>query len=78
VAPGCAFDSVQKQLQFFGTQAEADALARGPAECASFQTLRTKPKARPIPVQKPDPVAPFIGEDKQVAAKDLLMEDCLS
>jgi len=74
----CALYSMKQQLQFFGTQAEAGPLARGPAKCALLKTLRTEPKARPIPVQKPDPVTPFIGENKQVAAKDLLIEDCLS
>jgi hypothetical protein len=68
---------MNQQLQFFGTQADAGAVARGPAECTFFETLGANPKSTAIPIENTDSVTELIGEQEQMPAENFLVENRL-
>ncbi len=74
MAPRGAFYSVQQQLQLFGTQAEADAIARRPAERAPFETFCANPKSASVPKHDLYPVSQLVGEKKNMATQRILCE----
>src|SRR5437762_5087531 len=71
------FDPVNEQLEFFRAESAAGALAGHPGKRPPFQSFGVEHQARPIPKEDLQPVATLIGEDKEMSADGILLEDFL-
>jgi hypothetical protein len=72
-----AFDPVQQELRFFGSQAATRAVTARPPKRAAFQAFRTHPRTRAVEDKQFQAVARPVREDKDMARQGILAEHAL-
>lgn len=72
--PGLAFQPVEQQIEFLGTDRAGGPLAGRPTESPTLQPFRANPQPRTVPEKDFEPVARSIGEQEQVPRGRVLLE----